>query len=104
MAFENDNSEWEKVIRPLKAKSAPIDEWIKDRADIVSHIYDGTITEYVISKSSNIRCYNCGNQGHWKRYCRQDIPRNNAFFQRQFKRKVPDFWSTQKMWQRKALD
>lgn len=34
LAFENANSEFKGVIRTLKARSAPIDEWIKNTADI----------------------------------------------------------------------
>ena len=34
LAFENANSECKRVIRPLKARSAPIDEWIRNIADI----------------------------------------------------------------------
>ena len=40
LAFENDNSEYKRVIRSLKERSAPIDEWIRDTADIGSHIFE----------------------------------------------------------------
>lgn len=29
-------------------------------------------------KIQNVKCYNCGNQGHLKRDCRNGVPRNNA--------------------------
>lgn len=50
LAFENANSEWKGVIRPLKARSAPIDEWIKNTADIESYVYDDSQIGEVTSK------------------------------------------------------
>ena len=42
LAFEKANSECRKVIRPLKARSAPRDEWIRNMIEIGSHSYDRT--------------------------------------------------------------
>ena len=42
LAFENSNLECKRVIRALKTRSAPIEEWIKDTADLGSHVYDAT--------------------------------------------------------------
>ena len=67
-AFENANSECKRVMRPLNARSAQIHEWIRNTADMASHVHDATLTEEVISKSfkknQNVRCFNCGNPGH----------------------------------------
>lgn len=49
MAFKNANSECKKVIRPLKARSVAIDEWIIKTGDTGSHTYDNTWTGEVIS-------------------------------------------------------
>jgi hypothetical protein len=40
------------MMRPLKARSSPIDEWIIDMGDNGSHVYDATtLIRKVISKS-----------------------------------------------------
>ena len=39
LAFENANLECKMVIRPLKARPAPIGEWIGITSDSGSHIY-----------------------------------------------------------------
>lgn len=47
-------------------------------ADIGPHIYDDILIGEVISKSfkknQNLRCFNCGKQGHLKMNCKQDVP------------------------------
>lgn len=40
-----------RVIRPLKARLAPIDEGVRNLADIVSHIHGATLIGEAISKS-----------------------------------------------------
>lgn len=78
LIFKAPNSELKMVIRPLKARSAPIDEWIRNTADVGSYVYDATLTGEIVSKSfkknKNVRCFNCGEQDHLKRDCRQGIP------------------------------
>ena len=37
LAFENANSLCERIIRLLKARSAPLEEWVQDNINIVSH-------------------------------------------------------------------
>lgn len=80
LAFKNPNSECKRVIRPFKARSARIDEWIKDPASVGSHVYSANLTGEVISKNlkknQNGRCSNYGKQDHLKRDCRQGIPRD----------------------------
>ena len=43
-----------------------------------------TWIEEVISigtkRHQNTKCFNCGRIGHLRRYCREDIPRNNVPF------------------------
>jgi hypothetical protein len=52
----------EGVIRPLKARLAPINEWIRNLADIASHIYNDTLIGKATSKSckknQNVKCFN----------------------------------------------
>lgn len=84
LAFEKANSECKRVIRPLKARSAPIAEWIRNTADIGSHTSDETSIEEIIAKGlrkrQTVKCLGCGKQGHFKRDCRQSVTRNNVFF------------------------
>ena len=76
LAFENANSECQRLIRPLKARSPPTAAWIRDIVDIGSHVYGANLIE-VISKgiiNKNGRHFNCGKQSHLKMDCRQGIP------------------------------
>lgn len=57
LAFVNVISECKKVIKPLKARLASIDKWIRNTADIGSHTYDATLIE-VISKGFKKRLSN----------------------------------------------
>lgn len=49
-----------RVIRHLKARSAPIDEYIRDTADIGSHLYSDNMIEVIskgIKKNQNGRYF-----------------------------------------------
>ena len=63
LVFENANSECKRMMRPLKARSAPIDEWIRTMAGIGSHVYDAIqIAEIILKrfkKNQNVWCLNC---------------------------------------------
>lgn len=50
LAFKNANSGCKRGNRPLMAKSALIDEWIRKTTDIGSHTYNVTLIGEVISK------------------------------------------------------
>ena len=50
LAFENANSLCKKLIRPLKEKSAPLEEWIRDTIIIDSPDHDYTWIGEVISR------------------------------------------------------
>lgn len=43
LALENAKSECKGVIRSVKARSSPIDEWIRSMTDIRFHGYDATL-------------------------------------------------------------
>lgn len=63
------------MIRLRKARSASVDEWIRNMANIRSHIYNATLKREVISKGfkkKKFRCFSCGKKGHLKRDCRQN--------------------------------
>ena len=48
MAFEHANSECKRVIRPLKAGPAPLDEWLRNIAAIGSHAYGDALIEVIL--------------------------------------------------------
>ena len=50
LTFDNADSESQRVIRSLKARSALLDTWIRNMADIGSYIYDATLIGEAISK------------------------------------------------------
>ena len=81
LAFENANAQCKRILRPLKARSAPIEDWIRETLNV--DLYDDNLVGQLISReprsSSNVRCFNCGMPGHIKRNCKQGIPRNNTF-------------------------
>lgn len=66
LSFENANSEFKKAIMPLKARPAPIDERIRNTADIGTHSYDIKIIGEVISKDFE-KMTNSSNQSHFER-------------------------------------
>ena len=69
LAFENGNAKCKRILRPLKARSAPIEDWIHETVTV--HLYnDENLVRELISRgprtSPNIRCFNCGMPGHIK--------------------------------------
>ena len=50
LAFENVNYQCKRIIRPLKTRSAPLEEWIQDTINIESHDNDDAWTGEVISR------------------------------------------------------
>ena len=51
-------------------------------ADNRPHAYDAAMTEAIsknFKKNQSVISFNCDKQGHLKRDCRQDVPRNNDY-------------------------
>lgn len=96
LTFENTNVECKRVIRPLRAKSAPIEEWIRHTIDIGPHTSkNDTWIGELLSKNmwkNQIRCFNYDRQGHLKREYRQIAPRNNVYNKNNSNREGPVFW------------
>ena len=51
LAFENANLQCKLMITPLKARSALIEEWIRDTTNTGSHLYDANWIGEVTSKN-----------------------------------------------------
>ena len=89
LAFENANTQCKRVLRPLKARSAPIEDWIRETMNV--DLYDDNLIGEFISRetrtSPNVRCFNCGMPGHIKRDCKQGISRN--IFTRNIPNRMP---------------
>ena len=63
LAFENANTECKRVIKPLKADGAPIDEWIRETIGIGPQERHANIIGQIIAGSimnQNAQCFNCG--------------------------------------------
>lgn len=70
LAYENANSECKKVIQPLKAQGAPLEEYLKVCQDIGSEPYKMQLLAQVLSKANkktDMRCYQHGKLGHIKK-------------------------------------
>ena len=70
------------ILGPLKVRSAPMDEWILQKANIESFDYniETWIGETIFTgmrRHQNAKCFNCGRMEHLRRNGRQGIPRNN---------------------------
>lgn len=76
LAFENANTKCRELIRPLKARSAPIDEWIRYTADVGSCSPDMTVIGEAatgqLEMTQDFKCFNCGEQGHLRYYCKKN--------------------------------
>ena len=83
LAFENANAQCKRILRPLKARSAPIEDWIRETINVNLYDNDDNLVGELLSRgrgtSPNIRCFHCGMPGHIKRDCKQGISRNNIF-------------------------
>ena len=76
LAFENANAKCKEVIRPLRARSASIEEWIRYTADVGSRLPDMTVIGEAATRhlemTQDFKCFNCGEQGHLRINCREN--------------------------------
>lgn len=74
LAFESANPECQKLLRPLKASGADLDEYIRACAGVGGAIYNAQLFAGALSKalkgnSKQGICYQCGKPGHFKKEC-----------------------------------
>ena len=99
LAFENANTEYKEVFRPLRARSALIDEWIRYKTDVVSGSPDMTVigeaaTRY-LEMTQDFKYFNYGEWGH----LRNDCLKNQSNIKR-----GPMPLNMSKVWQRLAFN
>ena len=60
--LKNANSQCKRIIRPPRARSAPLEEWIQDTINIESHDHDdvwiGKAMPRDLKKSGHVKCFN----------------------------------------------
>ena len=67
LAYDNANSEFKKVIQPLKAQCAPLEEYLNVRQDIGSEPYKIQLLAQTLSKANkktDMRCHQCKKLRH----------------------------------------
>ncbi|OWK12074.1 hypothetical protein Celaphus_00003795, partial [Cervus elaphus hippelaphus] len=70
LAYDNANSECKKVIQPLKALGAPLEEYLKVCQDIGSEPYKVQLLAQALSKANkktDMRCHQNEKLGHMKK-------------------------------------
>ena len=83
---EDANAECKEVIRPLRARSASIDEWARHTADTGSFSPDITVIGEAATRhlemTQDFKCFNCGEQCHLRNNCRkkQSNPKRGPCF------------------------
>ena len=73
VAYDNANSECKKVIQPLKAQCAPLEEYLNVCQDIGSEPYKMQLLAQTLSKANkktDMRCHQCGKLRHIKIDCK----------------------------------
>ena len=76
LAFLNTNAECKEVIRPLRAWSASVDEWIRKTSDICHCLPHMTLTGDAFTKNlvmtQDFKYVNCSKQGHFRINCKKN--------------------------------
>lgn len=75
LAYDNANTECQRVIQPLKAVGAGMEDYIKACAHVGSPTYQANSLATAMKGRSrgnlrNLKCFGCGKQRHMKRDCR----------------------------------
>ena len=70
------NAELEEVIRPWRARSASIDEWIRYTVDVRPCLPDMILIKEAATRSlettQNSKCFNCSEQVYLRINCREN--------------------------------
>ena len=78
LAYDNANSECQKVLQSLKAQGKPLEDYIKVCPDIGSEPYKMQLLAQTLSKGkkdNKIKCHGCRKLGHMQKDCK--IKNNN---------------------------
>ena len=76
LTFENANLKYKKILGSLKFISAPVDEWILHTMNVETFDYSTeawvgeVISNGMMRRHQNAKCFNCGRIGHVRRDCR----------------------------------
>lgn len=83
LAFENANDKCEKVIRPLKARSAPLYKWIKTTAGTETNAHNPIKAGQTITgdkEKHRTHCCGCERSSHSLSNGNQMIPKDKSFY------------------------
>ena len=75
LAYDNANSECQKVLQPLKAQGKPLENYIKACHDIGSEPYKMQLLAQAIiglkqEANQQVKCFSCGKRGHVQKNCK----------------------------------
>ena len=81
LAYDNANSECQKVLQPLKAQGKPLEDYIKACHDIRSEPYKMPLLTKAITglkqqANQQVKCFSCHKRGHAQKNCKtnKNIP------------------------------
>ena len=75
LAYDNVNSECQKVLQSLKAQGKPLEDYIKVCPDIGSEPYKMQLLAQAITGlkqkvNQQVICFSCGKRGHVQKNCK----------------------------------
>ena len=75
LAYDNTNSECQKVLQPLKTQGKPLEDYIKACHDIGSEPYKMQLLAQAITglkqqTNQQVKCFSCGKRGHVQKNCK----------------------------------
>lgn len=76
-AYDNANSECQKVLQSLKAQGKPLEDYIKAYHDIGTELYKMQLLAQAImglkqQANQEVKCFSCGKRGHVQKNCKSN--------------------------------